>query len=1268
MYEINQITANSLPYIKIKIYNETYKLLIDTGCSFSIIRPYIIEKYHPECIFFDKTELKTCTGKATAEYKALVPPFAEFNTDKDIEFILYDFHEYFDGLIGFRDLQKLNLSIDIENNRLKNRKTSIPYYFRDDFSSYKFDLNPLEIITKKVPVNISEGEILIHPYNKNGIYIPEILTFARGGLAKIEIHNHLNRHNIITFHGPYSCTPVNNQVEIYNCNLLPPDTDKIDIRSLIRTEHLNGEEKEAIIELCQEYNDVLQKPKQPLSFTNIIKHHIRTKDEEPCHSKIYRYPKIHKEEITRQIQQMLEEGIIRPSISPWSSPVWIVPKKLDSSGKRKWRIVIDYRKVNEKTIDDRYPIPNINDILDRFGRCRYFTTLDLASGFHQIEMHPDSIEKTAFNTDSGHYEFLRMPFGLKNAPATFQRVMDNVLRHLLNKICLVYMDDVIVFSTSLTEHINNLKQVFQTLRTANLKVQLDKSEFLRKEVEFLGHIVTPEGIRPNSKKIDAIRRFPIPKTQREIKSFLGLIGYYRKFIKNFAKIVKPLTQRLKKGEKIIIDDNYKHTFEYCKTLLSNEPILAYPDFSKEFQLTTDSSNFALGAVLSQDGHPICYASRTLNPAEQNYSTIEKELLAIVWACKYFRPYLYGQKFTAFSDHKPLEWLFSLKTPNARLHRWRLELEEFDFNVKYKKGKENQAADALSRVILENSVELNAIDDDKQSMIVNTGDEDIYQEILDLADNVIKIQTQQEFKDPEKASSAKQANDNLGPDLFTSPPATPNIPQILQETSNDENDNDDLATQHTSRENPILDIPFTERPINSYKNQIIIPHSPNCLMSSISTSKIFDNIRHTLTLTKFADEKEITKQFKQLIAPSRSYCLFFYDENDKSKIITTLQQNFISLKLIISTKFLQDVTDKDEQQNLIKYHHEGKVAHKGIHQVKKSLKNYYWPSMEADIRLYINTCETCQTCKYERHPQNIKLQITPTPKRPLETIHIDTFHCENKTFLTILDPFSKFGQALPLKDKNSIQIYDSLLTFVSFYGLPQRIVSDNGTEFKNHLLVDFCNLHKITLHFTTPGNSNSNSPVERFHSTLLDDLRCLRKENPQKNIETLIKFAVISYNNSVHSVTQQTPFNILLGHTNVIPFDLSEKCITSEYVQNHKSLADKIYEKIRHSIDKNKDKVISKENETRSEPETVQTDQDVYIKTNQGRAKTRPKFIKARAVKDKDITLQTKKGLVHKNRIKRKRIIPGTPVKTRNKNSKDEESTTASTTQPSTSRS
>lgn len=473
---------------------------------------------------------------------------------------------------------------------------------------------------------------------------------------------------------------------------------------------------------------------------------------------------------------------MRPSYSPWSSPIWVVPKKLDSSGKQKWRIVVDYRKLNEKTIGDRYPLPNIEDILDKLGRSNYFTTLDLASGYYQIEMDEESISKTAFSCEKGHYEFVRMPMGIKNAPSSFQRTMDNVLRGVEN--VLVYLDDIIVYSTSLEEHLVTLKKVFERLRESRLKIQLDKTEFLCKEVGFLGHIVTPQGVKPNPNKIRAITEYPIPRTAKQIKSFLGLIGYYRKFIRDFAEITKPMTKCLKKNAIINIHDpDYKESFQLCKEVLTNDPILQYPDFSKSFILTTDASNVAIGAVLSQgkvgSDLPVAYASRTLNETESKYSAIEKELLAIVFACKYFRPYLFGREFLIVTDHRPLQWLFSLKEPNSKLVRWRLKIEEYQYKIVYKKGILNKNADALSRVeINTNSVTERPKEyrDEIQSIVVeadsNTDENDIDDLVNQTTDNNI------------------------------------NLPSMSQ-------------TVHSSAENPIVEIPIAEGPVNVGSNQIII---------------------------------------------------------------------------------------------------------------------------------------------------------------------------------------------------------------------------------------------------------------------------------------------------------------------------------------------------------------------------------------------------------------------------------------------------------------
>ena len=339
------------------------------------------------------------------------------------------------------------------------------------------------------------------------------------------------------------------------------------------------------------------------------------------------------------------------------------PRQDQDQSQKSRNLVLCITKLNEQTVGDAYPIPNNSDILDQLGHSTYFTTLYLASGYHQIEMHPRDTEKTAFSVPLGHYEFTRMPFGLKNAPSTFQRLMNSVLSGLQGTRCLVYLDDIVIFADSLETHNKKLIEIFKRLREFDLKLKPSKCEFLRKEVIYLGHKISEMGAQPDESKLDAVRSFPRPKTVKNIKSFLGLAGYYRRFIKDFSKKALPLTSLLKKDASFQWSDKQEQAFEELKDCLTEQPILQFPDFERPFNVTTDASNFAIGAVLSQGDYPkdlpVAYASRCLNSAETNYSVIEKELLAIVWAVRHFRPYLYGRRFRIVTDHQPLSCLATL---------------------------------------------------------------------------------------------------------------------------------------------------------------------------------------------------------------------------------------------------------------------------------------------------------------------------------------------------------------------------------------------------------------------------------------------------------------------------------------------------------------------------------------------------------------------------------------------------------------------------------
>ena len=363
---------------------------------------------------------------------------------------------------------------------------------------------------------------------------------------------------------------------------------------------------------------------------------------------------------------------------------------------------MDYRKVNSVTRKDAYPLPRVDDTLDTLAGSRLFTTLDLASGYWQVEVAEEDQPKTAFTTPEDLFQFRVMPFGLCNAPATFQRLMDRVLGGLKWSSCLVYLDDIIIVGTSFSEHLRNLAGVLQRLRQAGLKLKPSKCKWCQKSVTFLGHIVSEEGVAADPSKTAVVAGWPPPQSKREMQQFLGLANYYRKFVKNFAAIAKPLHRLTEKNTDFKWTVECQHAFDVLRACLSSPPVLSYPDYSRRFVLDTDASDIGIGAVLSQEDATgsevvIAYASRTLSRPEQRYCVTRKELLAAVEFIHHFRQYLLGREFTLRTDHSSLVWLRNFKEPEGQLARWLEKLQEYSFSVVHRQGTKHGNADALSRV-------------------------------------------------------------------------------------------------------------------------------------------------------------------------------------------------------------------------------------------------------------------------------------------------------------------------------------------------------------------------------------------------------------------------------------------------------------------------------------------------------------------------------------------------------------------------------------------
>ena len=459
--------------------------------------------------------------------------------------------------------------------------------------------------------------------------------------------------------------------------------------------HLPLVQRKELAEVISQYREVF--PDVP-SKTNLIEHDVDVGDSAPIKQHPYRVSPMKKELLDKEVQYMLKNDIIEESQSNWSSPCILVPKH--DGG---FRFCTDFRKVNDKTKSDSFPIPRIADCIDQIGNAKFVSTFDMLKGYWQVPLTQRAREISAFVTPSGLYQYKVMPFGMKNAPATFQRMVNKLVRDIDG--CEGYIDDVVIFSDNWSDHIRQIKRFFQIMREAKLTINLMKSEFGKATVKYLGHIVGQGQVRPLDAKIQTITKYPIPTSRKELARFLGMAGYYRNFCLNFSEIAAPLTNLLSKKVKFVWTDDCQLAFDKVKLLLQKSPVLKSPDYEKPFKLIIDSSDVGTGSVLVQEAsdgldHPVSYFSKKFLKYQKNYSVVEKETLGLVLALEHFDVYLGSTPFKTkvYTDHNPLTFLKTMKNKNQRLVRWSLALQEYNLEIQHIPGSENVVADALSRCI------------------------------------------------------------------------------------------------------------------------------------------------------------------------------------------------------------------------------------------------------------------------------------------------------------------------------------------------------------------------------------------------------------------------------------------------------------------------------------------------------------------------------------------------------------------------------------------
>lgn len=821
-----------------------------------------------------------------------------------------------------------------------------------------------------------------------------------------------------------------------------------------------------------------------------VTHHIRLRDSRPFRERSRRIAPADIEDVRRHLQELLAAGIIKESRSPYASPIVVVRKK-----NGKVRMCIDYRLLNSRTIPDQYTMPRIDDALDCLTGSKWFSVLDLRSGYYQVEMSEEDKEKTAFICPLGFFQFERMPQGITGAPATFQRLMEKAVGDMNLIQVLVYLDDLIVFGRTLQEHEERLLKVLDRLEECGLKISIDKCQFCQPQVKFLGHIVSAEGVATDPEKVSAVTHWKKPADLKSLRSFLGFCGYYRRFIENYSSIVRPLTDLTKgyppaqRNKKDISKDKKSSYFKVSEPFserwtpacdaafntiiykLTHAPVLAFADSSKPYILHVDASLNGLGAVLNQEYpeglRPVAFASRKLSPPERNYPIHQLEFLALKWAVvDKFHDYLYGAKFTVRTDNNPLTYVLTTAKLNATGHRWLAALATYDFSVQYKPGRENIDADSLSRNHQETEegwIEVPAPGMKALCCRVTTSG---------------------------PSTSPFRLADQLG----VSPEAIPAAYSYLTQIEGSE-----------------LEQLSHEKLLEAQKSDPVI----SVVMSQIQQGKCHPAPKHPNPDVASLQRESPKLQIK---------CGLLYRVTNKpsgrevSQLVLPLQYKSMVLKSL----------------------HDD-IGHLGIERTTELVKDrFYWPKMASEIAAYIQNCGRCVARK--SLPQRAAPLQQITSSGPLDLVCIDFLSIEPDSkgianVLVVTDHYTRYAQAFPTKDQKALTIAKVLFEkFFVHYGLPARIHSDQGRDFESKLIKELLTMLGIRKSRTSPYRPQGDPQPERFNRTLLSMLGTLDPSQKPKWSQHISQL-VHAYNSTRNDATGYSPYFLMFGREARLPVDV-----------------------------------------------------------------------------------------------------------------------------------
>ena len=880
----------------------------------------------------------------------------------------------------------------------------------------------------------------------------------------------------------------------------------------------NEEEEKAVASLLNEYSDAFSKDENDLGYTNLVEFSIDTGNARPIKQLPRRVPLAFADAEKALINNMEKQGIIQKSSSPWSSPLVLVMKK-----NGKIRPCVDYRRLNAITVKDAFPLPRIQDCLDTVRCSTLFSTFDLTSGFHQIPVKPADTPKTAFVTKYGLYEFLTMPFGVCNGPQTCQRLMELVLSGLQWQICLIYLDDIIVFSENFEDHLKRLDLVLSRISKAGLKLKPEKCQLLKREVTFLGHLVSEKGIQPNPDNIAKILSWPTPKSVTEIRQFLGMGSYYRRFIKDFSLLVKPLTELTKKNKEFIWTQVCQQSFDKLKLALTGAEVMGFPKDEGTFTLDTDASDMAIGAVLSQeqDGRSrvISYGSRTLNRAEKNYCVTDKELLAVRYFTEYYRQYLLGRKFIVRTDHQALKWLFSLKEPKGRVARWLEILSPFDFEVEYRPGPKHGNSDSMSRC--NNPRDCNCPDQDNLEYLKCGPCKKCHKRALDMMSTMNAQINPLDIYDPEKLSPC-----NIGQEINKK--CTVENPKI-----------DQIDPNITEKVGTVCAVKTRQQ---VFEENTWTPWNGGFSRKELENLQRNDPDIGPIYVWKENDNKPCFNELSSRSPATRHY----WHQWDSIEIKDGLLFRTFCTKDGIGN-YTQFIVPFNLKNTVLHNMHDSVLSgHLGKKKTKGKLsQKYYWYEMREDLNVWISQCQKCGEVKPPVKTHKAPLGSMPVGA-PLDRIATDLLGPlpltprGNRYILTVTDYFTKWVEVFPVPDQTAVTCAQIILNeVICRLGCPLSIHSDQGRNYESQIFQELCKLLEIRKTRTSPKNPKCNGQTERFNRNLISMIKSyLRGE--QENWDLNLGCLAGAYRASPHESTGLTPNILMLGREIRLPFEITSE--------------------------------------------------------------------------------------------------------------------------------